>query len=60
MMPIVPFVLLWIAASIVIGKYGENTKLGSFGTFLISFFLSPLLGLLILWVAERRPRQGET
>lgn len=50
------FALVWSIASIIIGKFGETTKLGSFGTFLISFFLSPLMGLLILWIAERRPR----
>ena len=49
--------LLWIASSIIIGRFGETTKLGSFGTFLVSFFMSPLVGLLILWVAERRPRR---
>lgn len=50
--------IFWSIAAIVIGKFGASTKLGSFGTFLVSFFFSPLMGVLVLWVAERQPKPG--
>lgn len=56
-MPLIIIFPIWIIVSIVIGKLGENTKLGSFGTFLVSFFFSPVVGVIVLWVAERKPRR---
>ncbi len=50
-----PFVIMaWILCSMTLGFMGKNTKLGSFGMFLASFFFSPVVGLLLLITSTPR------
>lgn len=42
----------------IIGFLGKNRKLGSFGSFLVSFFFSPLVGVIVLLVSDPKPRTG--
>ena len=37
----------WIIFSIIVGAIGSNRKIGFAGAFFLSFFLSPLVGLII-------------
>jgi hypothetical protein len=37
----------WVLFSILIGLLGQNRKIGFWGAFLFSIFLSPLIGLII-------------
>jgi hypothetical protein len=40
--------LLWFAASLLIGFCGISRKFGFWGFFFVSLFLSPLAGLLLV------------
>ncbi|NDV85368.1 hypothetical protein GTW51_01490 [Aurantimonas aggregata] len=46
--------LIWAVASWVIGMLGRDTRFGFAGNFLISFFFSPLVGIIVLIAADRR------
>lgn len=46
---IVPYVLICV----LIAYFGKDKKLGFWGNFLISLLLSPLVGLIVLWVQHR-------
>jgi len=49
--------LIWIGAAWIIGKLGQNKSYGFLGNFLISFFFTPIVGILVLLAADdRRPR----
>ena len=50
-------VIIWVLSSIILGILGKHRKLGSFGIFLISFFFSPLVGLIVLLVSAPRAQQ---
>ena len=40
--------VLWLIFSIIVAVIGSNRKIGGFLAFLISIFLSPLLGLIVV------------
>jgi uncharacterized membrane protein YjjP (DUF1212 family) len=42
------FWFTWFASAILIGLISKNTKLGFWMGFLISVFLTPIIGLLIV------------
>jgi len=42
----------YIVLSIVFGLIGKNTKLGFWGVFLISIFLTPAIGMLTVLTAK--------
>ncbi|MBN2236495.1 MAG: hypothetical protein JW729_02985 [Bacteroidales bacterium] len=48
------FWLTWIALAFVIGLITKTTKLGFWGGFLLSVFLTPLLGLLIALTSKSK------
>ena len=48
--------LFWIIGSLVVALYGASRKFGFWGYFMISMFLSPLVGLLIVFASDPRPR----
>lgn len=57
-----PWVLvLWIAASWIIGMLGRDKRFGFFGNFLVAFVFSPLVGAIVLMASDdrtpRRPRK---
>jgi hypothetical protein len=47
--------ILWSALSWIIGLLGRNKRFGFFGNFLISFFFSPLVGVIVLLASDDRP-----
>jgi 4-hydroxybenzoate polyprenyltransferase len=50
-----PWVLiLWIAASWLIGMLGKDKRFGFFGNFLVSFLFSPLVGAIVLLASDDR------
>jgi len=40
--------VLWLIFSIIVAVIGSNRKIGGFLAFLISIFLSPLIGLIVV------------
>ena len=44
----------WIIASIVVGILGSDRKIGGFEAFLISLFLSPLVGLIFVLSSTKK------
>ncbi len=42
--------------AVVFGIIGKETKLGFWGTFLISVFLSPAIGLLVILTSKPKKR----
>ncbi len=51
-----PWVLiLWIAASWLIGMLGKDKRFGFFGNFLVSFLFRPLVGAIVLVASDDRP-----
>jgi len=52
---------IWIVAAMLIGIAGKNKKFGFAGHFLISLFLTPFVGLLVLLASDalrRTPKNG--
>ena len=54
--------LPYVAVCVLIGYFGKEKRIGFWGNFLISLFLSPLVGLIVLFVqekpAEKKPAQA--
>jgi hypothetical protein len=46
---------IWIVAAMMIGIAGKNKKFGFAGHFLISLFLTPFVGLLVLLASDALP-----
>ena len=54
-------ILLWIALSFFVGWLGADRRVGFWGAFLLSIFLSPLIGFIVTIISktneqERRER----
>ena len=47
----VGFVPLWLVAAMVIGYFGRRYRFGFWGYFLISIFLTPIVGVITLVAA---------
>jgi tetratricopeptide (TPR) repeat protein len=47
-------VFFWFIFSIIIGAIGEKRKIGFAGGFFLSLLLSPLIGLIIVLVSEKK------
>jgi hypothetical protein len=47
----VGFVPLWLVAALVIGYFGRRYRFGFWGYFLISIFLTPIVGVITLVAA---------
>jgi len=48
-------VILWVAASWLIGLLGKDRRLGFIGNFLISFLFSPIVGAIVLLASSDKP-----
>jgi energy-converting hydrogenase Eha subunit C len=46
-------IIVWVAASIVIGVAGQERECGSTSVALLSLFLSPICGVIALFASER-------
>lgn len=46
------FWLTWLITAILLGLISKKTKLGFWGGFVISLFLTPIIGLLVLLTAK--------
>jgi hypothetical protein len=46
--------LIWVGAAWVIGQLGRDKRYGFMGNFLISFFFSPIVGVLVLLAGADR------
>jgi hypothetical protein len=46
--------LIWVGAAWIIGQLGRNRRYGFLGNFLISFFFSPIVGVLVLLAGDER------
>jgi len=53
------FWLTWLATAILIGLISKKTKLGFWMGFLISVFLTPIIGLIILLTAKPENKKGK-
>ena len=49
-------IILWIIFSFAVGMMGIPKKIGFLGVFFISLLLSPLVGLIVAFVAEDAPK----
>jgi len=47
----------WIVLCFVVGAIGASRKIGFFGAFLLSLFLSPIIGALITFNSKTKDRQ---
>jgi uncharacterized membrane protein len=45
-------IVLWIIPSLLIGSLGNNRTIGFWGAFLISLFLSPVIGLIVTLISR--------
>lgn len=55
--------ILWALGSLIVALYGNDRRLGFWGTLIASLFLSPLLVFLLLYASEdlsrkQRPKQS--
>jgi hypothetical protein len=46
----------WIVLSFVVASLGKNKNIGYWGTFFLSLFLSPLIGLIIALASSELPK----
>jgi len=46
----------YLMLAIVFGLIGKNTKLGFWGVFLISVFLTPALGMIVILTAKPKSK----
>jgi len=47
----IPGVLVWLVAAIIIGFFGRRYRFGFWGYFFVSILLTPIVGLLLLIAA---------
>ncbi|AMV71119.1 hypothetical protein JCM30471_29400 [Desulfuromonas carbonis] len=50
-----PYFLLYLALSVIIATLGYRKKLGFWGYLFASLLLTPLMGLLLVIVTDKRP-----
>ena len=48
--------ILMVLASLIIATLGKYRKMGFWGYFFASLLLTPLIGLLLLFASDPRPR----
>ena len=53
------FWLTWLVMALILGLISKATKFGFWGGFLISVFLTPIIGLLILLTAKPKQEKGK-
>lgn len=64
MLPILinPWVMiLWVAASTLIGLLGKDKRFGFFGNFIVALLFTPIVGALVLLASDDKkdmPRSG--
>jgi len=51
-----PAFTLLLIISLIIGLFGRYRKMGFWGYFLASVFLTPIIGLLLLFASDPRPQ----
>lgn len=54
------YIIGWIVFSLVAGAVGRGRQIGFWGAFLLSIFLSPLIGLIIAFASKRKEIQTKT
>ena len=47
-------IFMWIVFSFIVGAIGAGRNIGFLGSFVLSIFLSPLIGLIITLVSESK------
>jgi hypothetical protein len=53
-----PLVAFFIVGSIVVGLAGRHRRIGFVGFLILSLLITPVLGLLALWLTAPRPRRA--
>ena len=51
------FWLTWFMIAVLLGLISKTTKLGFWGGFLISIFLTPLIGLLVVLTSKPKAKK---
>ena len=49
------WIILWLGLSILVGIAGGKRKIGGPAAFLISLLLSPLIGIIVVALSEKKP-----
>jgi hypothetical protein len=47
--------IAYVSACLLTGLYGRGRRLGFFGTSLLSFFVTPIIALIILFFTAPKP-----
>lgn len=47
------FFFLWFFGTIIVTAMGGSRRIGSFGAFIVSLFLSPLIGILVVLASSK-------
>jgi hypothetical protein len=50
-----PLLVAWVIGSILVGIAGRRRRVGFLGFLIVSLLVTPLLGLLILYIAAPKP-----
>jgi len=50
----------YIMLSVLFGMLGKDTKLGFWGVFLMSIFLTPAIGLLVILTAKPKSKKSKS
>ena len=53
-------IIFWLIFSLIVGAIGNDRKIGFAGGFFLSILLSPLIGLIIVLVSDKKNRAQET
>jgi hypothetical protein len=51
---ILPWLILWIVLSVLLGIAGRSRNIGFLWAFLLSFFLTPVVGLIGVALSQRK------
>ena len=47
------FLTAWVIVSLILGRLGADRQIGFWGVFFSSFFLSPIMGSIVLFASKR-------
>lgn len=50
--------LIYLAVCLLVGLFGMNRKLGFWGYFFGSIALTPLIGAVLLFASDKKPRRS--
>jgi hypothetical protein len=46
--------IIWTIFSLIIGILGKRRRFGLYGNFLVSFFFSPIVGVIVLLASDEK------